>query len=128
MTDEQRDKLRRAIALPGWRWVSGMATDDGDRVAAAHTLQGYWAGEFYTPDGSFVVADFDRRDFPDPDDHATAGCLLALLGAIEAGADPGGSGRWSVSPDGERYCSGPSLGWACVEVALALGRWPGGEG
>ena len=112
MTDEQRDKLRRAIALPGYTLSDGMLLYRG-RASK-------WR--------CFSAGDGPAKYTPDPDDPATAGCLLALLGAIEAGADPCGSGRWSVSPDGERYCSGPSLGWACIEAALALGRWPGGEG
>jgi len=65
-------------------------------------------------------------DMPDPDDPATAGCLLALLGvgyAVATSKDEWVSiGSWPTLV-GE----GPSVGRACIAAAEALGRWPGGE-
>ena len=81
--------------------------------------------------GLVVYEDQDRElheervylhDVPDPDDPATAGCLLALLG----------NERWRLHIDdvggiGHLIHVGESLGRACIAAAAALGRWPGGE-
>ena len=111
---------RIAVSLPGWRWMPGMMTDKG-RVREAEEQD----------DGTWVVWLGARLDFIvdsqltlDPDDPATTGCLLALLGP-----------QWSVwSFNGEvavtyrehqTYFS-TTLGRACIAAAEALGRWPGG--
>jgi hypothetical protein len=95
---------RVAVSLPGWRVLRGMK----------------WHGEEGLPMSS------DWLPWPDPDDPATAGCLLALLGpAISMTQRP--DGTWWV---GERWLSkrwwgeGPTLGRACIAAAGALGRWP----
>jgi len=71
--------------------------------------------------------------WPDPDDPATAGCLLALLGpGAWDNVAPGsahaydGDGWWAWV-DGE-WSEGLTLGRACIAAAEALGRWPGSEG
>lgn len=119
MTDEQRDKIRRAIALPGWSWRAlngglGEWTDSCGNVYRPRMDR--FPGRWVKQSSAVVVAD----------DPATAGCLLALLGdgawrAVFSRV----AGQW-LWWDGEEWLSAPSLGWACVEAALALGRWPGG--
>ena len=102
---------RIAVSLSGWRWMPGMRNDRGGRL---------------------VVGDESARRTPDPDDPATAGCLLALLGPGEwdnvapgSAVAPDGAGWWAwVNGD---WSEGMTLGRACIAVAEALGRWPGGE-
>jgi hypothetical protein len=74
---------------------------------------------------------------PDPDDPATAGCLLALLGGqvtirrrgqwvVEwRGMAPLAPGFGSVSRSVTG--TGSTLGRAIIAAAIALGRWPGGD-
>ena len=106
---------RIAVSLPGWRWLPGMLNDKGGRLV----------------DG----VDSPRR-FPDPDDPATAGCLLALLGGqvtirrrgqwvVEwRGMAPLAPGFGSVSRSVTG--TGSTLGRAIIAAAAAIGRWPGG--
>lgn len=58
-------------------------------------------------------------------DFATGGCLVQMLGE---GADDVWyellDGRW-YAWTGNDHRSFPTLGEACVAVAVALGRWPG---
>jgi len=93
-------------------------------------------------DGGVVSDDGDglnlecicRVEWPDPDDPATAGCLLALL--APAGPRPyrRPGGLWVIvtrhrmtmpymEPD---RLQPHTLGRACIAAAEALGRWPGG--
>jgi len=68
----------------------------------------------------------DANAWPDPDDPATAGCLLALLGPVqEAIWYTGDCERWIVAVNDDRRLY-TSLGRACIAAAEALGRWPGG--
>ena len=70
---------KRAVACPTWRWMPGMATADGRRIAFA--------------------SDY-ADDIPDFTDPATLGCLLALVreawGQEDMGTFRWGSGRWSA--------------------------------
>ena len=62
----------------------------------------------------------------DPDDPATAGCLLAMLRPVhEAVWFTGNCDRWVVAVGEERRVY-TSLGRACIAAAEVLGRWPGG--
>jgi len=74
---------------------------------------------------------------PDPDDPATAGCLLALIGPTPADGymahilPPGGAvADWRIYMNtaitGHMSAYGTTLGRACIAAAAALGRWPGG--
>ena len=68
--------------------------------------------------------------WPHPDDPATAGCLLALLGPYACSLhDAEGWMAGVGSPAGAKFRvthSGSSLGRACIAAAEAIGRWPGG--
>lgn len=111
------------------------------------TCTGRYRGEVYPPDSGtadgwcrawVINYDPDTDDkmcdsVPDPDDPATAGCLLASLGpgvVVAIGPDGVRVGADSVDAEGlpckvfgklER-----TLGRACIAAAAALGRWPGG--
>ena len=93
---------RLAVSLPGWRWMRGMQTLPLPTPGA-----------------------------PDPDDPATAGCLLALLGPgawdnVAPGSTQAYDGEgWWAWVDGE-WSEGLTLGRACIAAAEALGRWPNG--
>ena len=87
-------------------------------------------GERYEDgDGPWVV-----NKWPDPDDPATDGCLLALLGdrqlLLDLPTAKTGPGLWRafVSRRSPCFTERMTLGRACIAAAEALGRWPGGEG
>ena len=137
---------RVAVSLPGWRWMPGMRVRNGDvrqwgTLAAVHPdgHVDYWDPEFE----ELLTGKHPSWLDIDPDDPATAGCLLALLGPKvtvydygDYAHEPGENGKRFrvvvyVGSKGEpaswppRDCS--SLGRACIAAAEALGRWPGGE-
>ena len=113
---------RVAVSLPGWRWMPGMRDvhPQGGRYSCRSILSDDW---------------WTTHAPPDPDDPATAGCLLVMLGNRMA--------QW-IYVDQEKYrfsvqCGtqahirrlvpldgAQSLGRACIAAAEALGRWPGG--
>jgi len=129
---------RVAVALPGWRWMPGMlgagpAGPRGGRKRAIIT--GTLAG-----DGAPRAVDYRGRRVPvwyvmgcdeadatiDPDDPATAGCLLALLGSSVMSVEPADDGGWLVELYDLGVHHGTTLGRACIAAAEAIGRWPGG--
>ena len=74
---------------------------------------------------------------PDPDDPATAGCLLAMLAPYDITAHlhtPCKGGpfyieQWALNDswsDPVRF-EASSVGRCCILVAQSLGRWPGGK-
>jgi hypothetical protein len=91
-----------------------------------------WWGSDGTPqDGGHCL---QGDALPDPDDPATAGCLLALLGDRvnvygPLGTDDEDNG-WEVvlrsSADERTRGRGSTLGRACIAAAEAIGLWPGG--
>ena len=117
---------RLAVSLPGWRWMPGML----GRLGAGRlrvTLCG--AGQLSGLRMGGQVVWSDDGVWPDPDDPATEGCLLRLLGRDRTSVmylgDEDGLCSWY---DGETW-DGPRLplGRACIAAAEVLGRWPGGD-
>ena len=135
MTRTAEEWGKVAVGLPGWRWTMPWASlpDKHGRV---------WRRHWCRKDSGFGWTQVcgplrrDRRpsfDAIDPDDPATAGCLLALLGrpveikmynSITVKRYPRVGCLLSEGVAG--YA--PTLGRACIAAAEALGRWPGGEG
>jgi hypothetical protein len=126
---------RLAVSTPGWRWMPGMLTAHG-RICGA----GYLVSDDVDDTGQPYVDRTDSTDdwpelAPDPDDPATAGCFLALLGLSmpdwwvattvrEDGIHIVRASKWGhARVEGE----GHTIGRACIAAAAALGRWPGGE-
>jgi hypothetical protein len=145
---------RVAVSLPGWRWMPGMLAVPTSHPRErwlicwsdqqyTKTLDGWdgphgWEGGGYKVDngkvwgiGPYAGDPIDLSGdgwLPDPDDPATAGCLLALLGSSVMSVEPADDGGWLVELYDLGVYHGSSLGRACIAAAEALGRWPGGEG
>ena len=124
---------RLAVSLPGWRWMPGMrAIDSAGEDSPGRVIDSNGFVVFEDQNRDLTEERVSLDDVPDPDDPATAGCLLALLGKrlhIEHGTylarvvilqEPALHGLY---PQGEQK----TLGRACIAAAAALGRWPGGE-
>jgi len=123
---------RVAVGLPGFRWMPGMRW----LVARPDPLEDL-AGRL---DDTTAAGLRSRQPHPgatpDPDDPATAGCLLAMLGGV-VDVDVGGDRYvkpWvvaiivsdDISGDGRIHTIRESnLGRACVAAVEAIGRWPG---
>ena len=118
---------RIAVSLPGWRWMPGMLACHGSW--SARVVERKRTGGARLSGGG----DVGHGCWPDPDDPATAGCLLALLGQpVEVRLYH----KASVTRFPHVGClvtdgtvgTGSTLGRACIAAAEALGRWPGGVG
>ena len=128
---------RLAVSLPGWRWMPGMLAMwslDDDPPMPLRLTEDASDGHNYTdnPVWSGVRSDREHNDheldpewcWPDPDDPATEGCMVRLLGPVhEAVWYTGDCDRWVVAVGEERRLY-TSLGRACIAAAAALGRWP----
>ena len=116
-----------AFELPGWRWMPGMRWVVPSLEAAGRIHDSTEAAWWNDP-----RTDVEGESVPDPDDPATAGCLLALLGpgawdSVAPGIAHAADGEgWWAWVDGQ-WSEGMTLGRACIAAAAALGRWPGGE-
>ncbi len=114
---------RVAVSLPGWRWMPGML----------QWRTGPWMGSRRSVDSDtgHEARVMGGDTWPDPDDPATAGCLLALLGALGPIMDglslAGRMDVWSRLMRALMH-DPKDIGRACIAAAAALGRWPGGEG
>ena len=108
-----------AVSLPGWRWMPGMID---------------------TYPSFRLVVDYDPElddlsdSVPDPDDSATAGCLLALLSfaGISMHLDSEDCVRvewWSpYDLEGDPHVfEAPTIGRVCIMVAAHNGKWTGGD-
>ena len=138
---------RLAVRIPGWRWMPGMQEADVDDLGPdrVHRLIASrdpdpehptgWSRWCDRRSGSIACME-PAKGTPDPDDPATAGCLLRLLlppptlGHVTQVLPPMSVAReWQVLVDtqwGRHTGKGPNLGRACIAAAAALGRWPGG--
>lgn len=146
MSDRNAEEWGRiAVGLPGWRWMPGMSFGykrdrKGLRVSDSHgphfrlrcddgVVQGT------TLPGGGVVLVFPTGSvnkgstpWPNPDDPATAGCLLELLGPFVTVTRSRSRGYivHVAGHDVPVFGRGGSLGRACIAAAEAIGRWPGG--
>ena len=113
---------RFATQIPDWRWMAGALGRGGSLGQMLVRLR--------RGDEGLVASDV----WPDPDDPATAGCLLALLGNLEKAdelADSLHLRRDECAADAviDAVMSGAPgrISRACIAAADALGRWPGGD-
>jgi hypothetical protein len=88
MTPEHEALARRAVACPRWRWMPGMVTTYGQRIARVDA-DGYTVA--YQRGGHLQMVEADA--LPDLTDPATLGCLLALV--REAWREPTLSVAWA---------------------------------
>jgi hypothetical protein len=126
-TVSAEDWGRLAVSLPGWWWRPGM------RCVVPPRHDGATGYQSRVTDAGWLSHDDGR--WPDPDDPATAGCLLALLGPCVVTANGPNGVRVGIDRGFGAGVSGKvfgsledTLGRACIAAAEALGRWPGGEG
>ena len=92
---------RRAAACSGWRWMPGMMNaKSGERAVAR-----YDDGTAYEGGGWLL----GERDYPDLDDPATLGCLLALV--REAWRDPGLTTMFRHGLRNAWCCRSTANGW-----------------
>ena len=127
---------RVAVALPGWRWMPGMSIPENDCNEAA-MIWGPGGATVYDDDrGHLDHGEVDEDyDYPDPDDPATAGCLLALHNQgvgwrwVEVDTRAMGYRLCSWMGQGQPVTRGPlatTPGRACIAGAEVNGCWPGG--
>lgn len=132
------DLARALVALPGWRWVPGMLAVYPGRehygearlswTVTENDERAEYMGHDYA--GSFPTWGWPSPGsgwLPDLDDPATAGCLLAMVLALDPSASIESLGREpvlyvDVGDDTDTPCSGPTLGEACARALVALGR------
>ena len=130
------------VALPGWRWMPGMLTTDGDRVHDAiqmldgrwhlHMTSGVtitnarnehdgWCRVLYSPVHEREVIHPSDAPLPDLDDAATGGCMLAMLGRCEVYMFAHSVEVHHISTAAVGH--GATLAESCARVALARGMW-----
>ena len=126
---------RVAVSLPGWRWMPGMlVVDTASNPAFQFSGRAWDDGGVVSDDGDGLNLEcICKVEWPDPDEPATAGCLLALLGlGVVVAIGPDGV---RVGVDGTDSEGLPckvfgrlesSLGRACIAAAEVIGEWPGG--
>jgi hypothetical protein len=113
MTQEQMIELaRRAVACKGWRWMPGMRTINGRRLAVVFGESRTAAVLCDLRDDANSDTEELQGELPDLTDPATLGCLLSLV--REAWGDP-------------RAYMRASFGWEWI-TDYCVEKWPpGGE-
>ncbi len=129
MADRTAEEWGRvAVSLPGWRWMPGMSDISGlialEWVDEKRTKMRCW--DIHDPSCHGEYRTYYLT--PDPDDPATAGCLLALLGSSRAARQAlKAAGHYDVAHRLHvAFMLNKDIGRACIAAAEALGRWPGG--
>ena len=80
MTQEQMIELaRRVVACRGWRWMPGMRTINGRRLAVVFGASRTAAVLCDLRDDANSDTEDLQGELPDLNDPATLGCLLALV-------------------------------------------------
>lgn len=129
MTRTAEEMGRLAVRIPGWRWMPGMRIRSGSVRSWGTVVTVHPAGfvDYWDPELEELFSGVHPSWLDiDPDDPATAGCFLALLGpGVRAWMD-GADGLWTVEVGGVRASMHSTLGRACIAAAAALGCWPGG--
>jgi len=119
---------RLAVSIPGLRWAPGM-------LARRVSVNGHTVSRVRLTARAVRLGMIPASGVPCPDDPATAGCLLALLGAgclVRVLPRRGRPLCEIVIPGGMTHdrrphrINGSNLGRACIAAAAAIGRWPGG--
>ena len=111
MTRTAEEWGRLAVSLPGFMWMPGMLQ---------RRVTGPCQGSRRSIDSDYHDTGHEARvmagdTWPDPDDPATEGCLLALLGPVhEAVWYTGAWRRWIVAVNDDRGLY-TSLGRACQD-------------
>ena len=114
---------RVAVSLPGWQWMRGMTCGGSpvDDSPFLSPITDEWLGWWVNSSSKYDDV------WPDPDDPATAGCLLALLGFGCRVWQDHGNGLWTVEYAAVQASMHATLGRACIAAAATFGQWPGGE-
>jgi len=114
MTDEQNVLSRRAVACKGWRWMPGMRTISGRRLAVVFGESRTAAVLCDLRDDANSDTEELQGELPDLNDPATGGCLLELLG----------TSRWMVQTSivGFKVYTDKKGDWALLAVATTLGE------
>jgi len=138
-TDMEREAAAvlsmQAMRLPGFVMLPGMRmlhrtfsnSDDGNPEDSVWALVQPRLGQGWPwfPDGYGYGQGIH---VPDPDDPATTGCLLSLLGPVhEAREALAKQGAHTIAARLSRSLMlSAELGRSCMEAAVKLGHWPGG--
>jgi hypothetical protein len=79
MTEVQVGLAKRAVACKGWRWMPGMRTINGRRLAVVFGASRTAAVLCDLRDDANSDTEELQGELPDLNDPATVGCLLALV-------------------------------------------------
>jgi hypothetical protein len=118
---------RLAMSIPDWRWMPQMLDVSGLILLEPVNEQSLKVKCWDMHDPASLGTYSSWLMLPDPDDPATAGCLLALLGPGWVHRIDDDGSHMLFRESGKRFFASPSLGRACIAAADANGRWSGGE-
>lgn len=129
---------QQAMALPGFKWMPGMlpivpgvGRYQSDRVFEPGSPPTVFMEEQEEQGRPWWPDELPAGSVPDLSDPATGGCLLELLGLPNTAyswLEHVQVVTWPDGADSRVGARGATLAEACCHVAIALGRWPGGEG